>query len=97
VPRSRETAKRNELLFREANEKIAERRDALGALDGFAPFLCECEEEGCTAIVHLTFHEYTQVRCEPHTFVIVPGHLTVGAETDIRGNGWVCVTKEGLL
>jgi hypothetical protein len=88
---------RNELLFRDANEKIADRRDTLGARDGLTPFLCECEEEACTEIVQLTFDEYTQVRSEPHTFVIVPGHVTVGEETDIRGNGWVCVTKEGLL
>jgi hypothetical protein len=97
MSRSRETAMRNELLFREANEKIADRRDALGAVEGLTPFLCECEEEGCTAIVQLTAAEYTQVRAEPHTFVIVPGHVTLGDETDIRGEGWVCVTKEGLL
>jgi hypothetical protein len=88
---------RNERLFRDANQKIAGRRDALGAREGMTPFLCECEEEACTAIVRLSFEEYVQVRSEAHTFVIVPGHVTVGEETEIRGDGWVCVTKEGLL
>jgi hypothetical protein len=88
---------RNERLFREANDKIAVRRDELGALDGLTPFLCECEEERCTSIVHLTTREYSQVRAAPYTFVIVPGHETIGEETDLRGSGWVCVSKEGML
>jgi hypothetical protein len=97
VGRSRETALRNELLFREANEKIAERRDELHARDGVTPFLCECEEETCTEIVQLTVGQYSEVRAAAHTFVVVPGHPTDGEETSVRGEGWVCVTKEGLL
>jgi hypothetical protein len=97
VTRSRETALRNELLFREANEKIAERRDELDAVEGRTPFLCECEEESCTAILQLTVQEYSEARATADRFVIVPGHVTDGEETSLRGEGWVCVTKEGLL
>jgi hypothetical protein len=97
VTRSRETAIHNELLFRDANEKIAERRDELNAVEGLTPFLCECEEEGCTAIVQLTVGDYRRIRGDTATFVIVPGHETLGEETDLRGDGWVCVSKAGML
>ena len=93
--RDRDTALRNELLFREANEKIAERREELGALDGPTPFLCECEDEGCTAIIRLSTDEYRQIRAQPDTFVVVEGHTTMGRETETRGQGWICVTKDG--
>jgi hypothetical protein len=88
---------RNELLFREANEKIAVRRDELHAVEGVTPFLCECEEETCTAIVQLTVEEFASVRAKPENFVIVPGHETIGEETDLHGDGWVCVSKKGMM
>jgi hypothetical protein len=97
VARDTETALRNELLFREANDKIAERRDELDAVQGLTPFLCECEDENCTAIVRLSTDDYSRVRAGDATFVVVPGHPTIGAETEHRGDGWVCVTKAGRL
>jgi hypothetical protein len=96
VARSEDVALRNERLFREANEKIAARRDELH-LTGATPFLCECEDESCTAIVRLSVDEYRQVRAQPHTFVVVPGHPTKGRPTDVGGDGWLCVSKEELL
>lgn len=97
MARDVETAIRNELLFREANERIAERRDELDAVEGLTPFLCECEDEACTAIVRLAPDDYRRVRDDPACFFIVPGHPTIGDETDHRGDGWICVTKEGKL
>jgi hypothetical protein len=97
VTRSTQTAIRNELLFREANEKIAERRDELDAVEGLTPFLCECEEETCTAIVRISVADYRRVRDDPATFVIVPGHDTIGEPTALAGDGWVCVSKQGKL
>jgi len=97
VARSKETAIRNELLFREANEKIAERRDELDAVHGPTPFLCECEEETCTAIIRVSVADYRRVRDDPATFMIVPGHATIGEPTGLAGNGWVCISKKGQL
>jgi hypothetical protein len=97
MTRSKETAIRNELLFRDANQAIAERRDELATVDGLTPFLCECEEETCTAIVQLTAADYRRVRADADTFVIVPGHETIGKETDLHGDGWMCVSKAGML
>ena len=82
-----ESALRNEKLFRNANEKIAERRDELDAVAGRTPFLCECEEEACTAIIPLAAEDYRAIRANPHTYVIVPGHVTRGEDTGLRGDG----------
>jgi hypothetical protein len=97
VARDTETAMRNERLFREANAKIAERRDALDAGGLRTPFLCECEDERCTAIVRLSRDEYARVRSDPAWFVVVPGHPTIGEPTGLSGDGWACVTKAEKL
>ena len=86
----------NESVFREANERIADRRAELTAVDGPTPFLCECEDERCTALVRLTLDEYERVRSEATQFVVVPGHPTGGEiEEGAGGDGWVCVRKHG--
>jgi hypothetical protein len=97
VARDAETAIRNELLFRDANAKIAERRDRLDAGARLTPFLCECEDERCTEIVRLARDEYERVRSDPAWFVVVPGHPTIGEPTGFAGDGWLCVTKAGKL
>ena len=53
MERSEEQARRNEEVFRDANERIAERREELVAAEDATPFLCECEDEACTAIMRV--------------------------------------------
>jgi hypothetical protein len=96
VGRSEEQAARNETVFRDANEGIAARRAELGAIEGGTPFICECEEETCTALVYLTPEEYEAVRSEPYHFVIATGHATRGTEIVRTGDGWTCVAKDGV-
>ena len=95
VGRSEEQAARNESIFREANERLAERRAELSAVEGRTPYLCECEDESCTEIVRLTAEDYEAVRADPTHFVIVPDHPTHGAEIVRSGAGWICVAKAG--
>ena len=92
-----EAAIRNERLFRAANEQIAARRDDLELVDAATPFLCECEDAACTEIVRLSADDYRRVREREHTFVVVPGHPTIGEPTELAGDGWLCVTREGKL
>jgi len=92
--RSEEQAERNERVFREANERIAERRGELEALDGGTPFLCECEDERCTEVVQLDLDEYGRVRAHERQFLIARGHPTRGEPTGFDGDGWVCVRKD---
>ena len=64
---------RNQLLFREVNERIREVAGRSGIL-GPAAFVCECAHGDCTEAVELALNEYDQVRVRPGAFVIVPGH-----------------------
>lgn len=92
---SEERAARNETVFRDANERIAERRAELPAVEGRTPFLCECEDERCTALVLLSAEEYGLVRKDATRFVVVPGHPTHGDEDGLAGDGWLAVRKTG--
>ena len=72
--RSAERAAANEARFREANERIRARAVDLGALDQPSPYLCECDDGRCTAVVLLRAEEYEEVRSAPRRFVVVRGH-----------------------
>jgi hypothetical protein len=94
VTRSEEKAFRNESVFRDANEKITRRVEELYEVEGLTPILCECEEESCTDIIRISLEDYRRIRADPLTFVVVPGHETRGTETELGGDGWVCVLKQ---
>jgi hypothetical protein len=61
----------NESTFRQVNEGIEEGRSER---DGLVPFLCECGEIGCNAVVELTLVEYERVRAGSRCFVVALGH-----------------------
>jgi hypothetical protein len=63
---------RNEATFREANEQIALAAERIGV--DRVPFVCECADVGCTAVVRLTLDQYERVRADPRTFLNIPGH-----------------------
>ena len=70
---------RNEALFREVNERIAELGDSAQAWseDGGVDFLCECGTEGgCGERVHMPLPVYDHVRSQDDRFVVLPGHET---------------------
>jgi len=67
---------RNEAVFREVNERIAE----LGSPDHWAnddplELMCECGADGgCGERVRISFAAYEQVRAQDDRFVVRPGH-----------------------
>lgn len=65
---------KNNLTFREANEKIRAKADDYDAPLERTPFLCECPDTSCTAIVLLTMDEYVAVRADDRHFFTVAGH-----------------------
>ena len=80
----------NESTFREVNEGIEEgRRDR----DGLVPFVCECGEIGCNAIVELTLDEYEGVRADSRHFLVTPGHGAVFDEVQQEGDRYGIVRK----
>jgi len=91
---SEERAARNEVAFRDANESIDARRREL-ELGGATPYLCECDDEGCTQLVRLTLSQYRDVRSGPRRFVIAPGHSTSGNVVADHA-AYVVVEKDGI-
>ena len=73
---------RNESLFREVNERIAETTSRLGSRD--ARFICECPDPTCSERIELTMEEYEDVRRDGTTFLIVPGHEDKRAESVVE-------------
>jgi hypothetical protein len=80
APTSAERIGRNDSIFRDANEAIAEVAED-GRSDGPVPFICECAEPTCKELVLLTLDEYRQVRSDPRWFVNAVGH-------DVAARGW---------
>ena len=70
---------RNEALFREVNERIAQLGESAQAWspDGLVEFLCECGvEEGCGQRLRMPLTVYETVRAQDDRFVVRPGHET---------------------
>jgi hypothetical protein len=85
---------RNEVLFREVNERIEETQSGLG-VGGRFDFLCECGDTNCVEQVALTLAEYEDVRSEPTQFVVRPGHEVQDIELVVRtGDGFSVVRKQ---
>jgi hypothetical protein len=74
---------RNEALFREVNERIAELGESAGhsEADNTLDFLCECGAEGgCGERVRMPLAAYERVRAQDDRFVVRPGHETPDLE-----------------
>ena len=70
---------RNEALFREVNERIAQLGDSAQAWspDGLVEFLCECGVgDGCGQRLRIPLAVYETVRAQDDRFVVRPGHET---------------------
>ena len=70
---------RNQLVFREVNDRIREVTQRF-SLEGPIDFICECSREDCTDAVSLAVDEYDGVRSSATVFVVVPGHETPEVE-----------------
>jgi hypothetical protein len=86
---------RNESLFREVNERIAEVNQTF-QVDGRAEFLCECSRNECKQPVSISLAEYEQVRESPTRFFVLPGHEDESVERVVEANErYVIVEKIG--
>ena len=81
-----ERAARNQALFREVNERIAEINDAFDAILPLGDWVCECAHEECSARLQLTHEEYEAVRQDGVTFIVYPaeGHVFPDVENVIE-------------
>jgi len=74
-PLTAERIARNDSAFRDANEQIGlKAREYDTAEDQPIPFICECADSGCTAILPLTLGEYEDIRTDSRQFLNAIGH-----------------------
>ena len=92
---AKDRAARNEVLFRQVNERVKDVGDAFAAVDPSAiDFVCECGQQSCTEPIPLTRAEYERVRSVPTHFFVVPGHVIPEVEIVVReGDDYVVVEK----
>jgi len=68
---SDERLARNEVLFREVNERLNEIDRSSITL---SEFVCECSDKGCTKTLLVSPGEYEAVRSVPRRFMVARGH-----------------------
>ncbi|HET7758912.1 MAG TPA: hypothetical protein VFK62_03235 [Gaiellaceae bacterium] len=64
---------RNDVVFRAANEAIAEAGSQLQASEPL-PFICECADTDCRELILPTRPEYEAIRRDPTWFAVAHGH-----------------------
>jgi hypothetical protein len=70
-----ERAAQNEAMFRTVNRELEQAtREAGGGPADQLEVLCECGNEGCSAMLTLTISEYDEIHRQNDQFVVVPGH-----------------------
>jgi len=76
---------RNQVIFRELNEHIAELGRRWSAT-GVSLFVCECSDPECAESLEITAAEYEWVRGDGARFVVVSGHQLPELERVIETN-----------
>jgi hypothetical protein len=90
---------RNEVLFRNMNERVSEISEGLDMSPVGAPaeheeFFCECGGLDCAARVAMSRDEYEAVRRHPARFLTLEDHADPEIERIVeRHNGYVVVEK----
>ena len=85
---------RNESLFRDVNERIAGVRQTLAVASDEGQFVCECHELGCAARFTCGLSEYEQLRADPTTFAVVPGHEDPSVENVLEERGEYTIVRK---
>jgi hypothetical protein len=85
---------RNEVLFREVNERLRELGEGFSLVTEHGEFVCECGNAQCTEHLQLTLEAYEQIRADPKRFFVLEGHEEPEYEkvVDDRG-GYLIVEK----
>ena len=82
APRDERVGK-NQVLFREVNERIEE-ATTRAAFDGPTVFVCECGSDQCSEPLELTLAQYEAIRADPTHFAILRGHEIASVERVIE-------------
>jgi hypothetical protein len=71
---------RNEVRFREVNERMQDKAQDGEASPELVVFVCECGRETCTELIRLRQDEYEALRRDSRRFAVVTGHVFFEAE-----------------
>jgi len=90
---SAERRGRNEALFREVNDRIAD----MSAASDLIEFICECSDRSCLTTFHVDIAVYREVRSHDNRFLVAPGHVDPEIESVAQSRGaFVVVEKHGV-
>jgi hypothetical protein len=85
---------RNEVVFREVNERLRELGEGFSLVSEQAEFVCECADTSCTERVQMPLTDYEHVRSKATWFLLVPGHEELDYEKVIsEHDGYAIVEK----
>jgi hypothetical protein len=85
---------RNQILFREVNDRVREVAPRQLKAGEAMEFLCECGDETCLETIRLDLEEYEAVRVSPQRFVVVPGHEDGIGEASLHASGRFVVVEK---
>src|SRR5262249_11145884 len=94
VDERRERIARNEVPFRDLNERIEQVNAFLDPEADDASFVCECGRADCMERVRIARSDYERVRAQPAQFLVVAGHEEPDVEEVVeRLDGWAIIRK----
>ena len=85
---------RNEILFREINERLKEMQETFSVADERTDFVCECGSSECTNRIELSLPEYEALRSDATTFGVVPGHQIEDVEVVVETHDAYLVVRK---
>lgn len=65
---------KNEVVFREINERLRELGESFSIVSDTTEFVCECANSNCTARVRMSLVAYEEIRSDPKRFFVIKGH-----------------------
>ena len=85
----------NEAVFRAVNEEIEGLAERFALTDDVLDLICECGDGSCAERIRMGHSEYVELRADPETFAVVPGHEFPEAEDVIdKREGYDVVRKK---
>jgi hypothetical protein len=92
---SRDTRReQNQMLFRDANERLLDAVEDGGREPRRVPFLCECAADDCLGRVEVEVADWEAVASEPNHFLIMRGHQQSEGEEVVGSVGEYDVARK---
>ena len=92
-PRERQVGL-NETLFREINERLEELNKTFSEFTDKMELVCECGIATCIERFAMDVSQYEQLRADPTTFALKPGHEVPGVEDVIEEHEHYLVVRK---